>query len=304
MVQLRRVRDLNVVGLDGQPAFVSGASGLVRAGAFFHVISDDALCLASFRVEGLLAGTLTRIADGELPLEAADRKSRKPDFEVLLALPPTAENRFGSLLALGSGSRPNRRRGVRIELSDRGQPIAQEGLDLAPLFAAFDGTFTETNIEGAVIIGSDLLLFQRGNAGSPVNAILALPWEEAFAAIDAGTAVPRPAIREVDLGVIDGVPLAFTDATLAGGKILFSAVAERTANAYDDGEVAGSAIGLLDRDGRVERLSRLSPAAKIEGIEAQLVDGRLQIALVDDADDPSRPSQLFAATMTIKEQER
>jgi hypothetical protein len=47
MIEFTRLRDLDTVSPDGSPGFVSAASGLVRAGAFLHVVADDDLHLAS-----------------------------------------------------------------------------------------------------------------------------------------------------------------------------------------------------------------------------------------------------------------
>ena len=277
---------MDVIGPDGRAAFVSAASGLVRAGAYFYVVADDALHLASFLVDDPRPGRLTQILDRKLPVSAIERKKRKPDFEALVALPGSREYPFGSLLALASGSRPNRRRGVLIGLDRNGEPVTTKIVDLSHLFASFGGKFEETNIEGALVRDGKLLLFQRGNAGSPVNAILTFPLERALSALVREGPIPAPVIRHVELGQVEGVPLSFTDAALAGDVIVFSAVAERTANAYDDGTLVGAVVGTLTPDGRVDRCEALVPLVKVEGIEANASGDAVRIALVTDADDP------------------
>lgn len=302
MVRITRLRDLDIIEPDGQRSFVSAASGLVRAGGYFHVVSDDELYLASFSVNGEQPGQLLRILDGHLPEDATARKKQKPDFEVLLALPPNAKNPDGALLALGSGSRPNRRRGVIITLGADGKALASHTLDLTPLFTPLDAKLKETNIEGAAILGNEFLLFQRGNAGAAVNAIVAYPLDETLKFLaDPTVALPAPDIRRVDLGAAKGVPLGFTDAAaLPDGRIVFSAAAEASSNAYDDGALAGAVIGLMDSTGVILSKRPLSPVVKVEGIAARLNGESIYLNLVTDADDPKIAASLYEVTLSLK----
>ncbi len=118
------------------------------------------------------------------------------------------------------------------------------------------------------MVGKDLLLFQRGNTGATgdpersegpsgatrhkdrLNAVIRTGLAQALAALRKGTGKLAFRLQPYDLGAIDGVPLGFTDAApLPGGAVLFTAAAEATDNAYDDGACRGSAIGLLDARG-------------------------------------------------------
>lgn len=62
-------------------------------------------------------------------------------------------------------------------------------------------------------------------------------------------------ITQYDLGWMEGVRLSFTDATLVRSGILYSAAAEDSPDAVLDGEVAGSALGLI-QEGEPERLTQ------------------------------------------------
>lgn len=302
IVRITRLRDLDVIESDGQRSFVSAASGLVRAGDYFHVVSDDELYLASFSTNGERPGRLLRILGGHLPEEAAARKKQKPDFEVLLTLPPDVKNPDGALLALGSGSRPNRRRGVIITLGADGEALSGSALDLTPLFTPLDAKLKETNIEGAAILGNEFLLIQRGNAGAAVNAIVAYPLDAILKFLaDPTVALPAPDIRKVDLGTAKGVPLGFTDAAvLPDGRIVFSAAAEASSNAYDDGALAGAVIGLMDRTGTILTKRQLSPMVKVEGVAARLNGDSIHLNLVTDADDPKIAASLYEAILSPK----
>lgn len=303
MIALVRFRDLDVVSNEDRPAggFVSAASGLVRVGDFLHVVADDDLSLATFRLGDPDPGRLLPMLPGVLPPGPAERKKAKPDFEALVALPPMENHPHGALLAMGSGSRPNRRRGVLMELGRNGTPLATRPVDLSTLYRSCEDAFDELNIEGAVVRDDRLLMFQRGNAGNPLNAIVSLPLVDALAALDPGSSdrSPTPAIRIVDVGTMAGVPLAFTDAAIVDGMIVFSAVAEDTRNAYDDGPLAGAAVGIVDPTGAVLRLEAIDPPVKVEGIDAVRDGDLLRLTLVTDADDPAKPAGLFTATLPI-----
>ncbi|MGQ0799340.1 MAG: DUF6910 family protein [Pseudomarimonas sp.] len=76
--------------------------------------------------------------------------------------------------------------------------------------------------------------------------------------------------------------------------------AENSSDTYNDGPCAGVAIGVLGREGELQRLERVAPAQKIEGISARQAGDVLQLLLVTDADDATVPSQLLAADFTCE----
>jgi hypothetical protein len=103
-------------------------------------------------------------------------------------------------------------------------------------------------------------------------------------------------VLNVDLGMVDGVPLSFTDgAPLPDGRIVFSAVAENAQDTYHDGPCTGAAIGIIGTDGKVAALHRLEPVQKVEGVHATLQGDRIQLLLVTDADDAGIPGKLLSA---------
>jgi len=274
------LRRLTLAG--GRP--LSAASGLVCDGGRAWVIGDDLLHLACF-ADATSPGRLAPLLPGRLPADAAARKATKPDFECLFAW-------RGGLVAFGSGSRPNRRTGV--VRNRRGECRA---FDLEPLHAPLRARLGAINIEGAFVQGGRLLLLHRGLDGAAPNTIATWP-EAALAAVVAGRAhrLAPPALRAVDLGRQRGVMLAFTDATpLADGRWLFAAAAEATRDSYADGAVLGSAIGLVDDQGRLQ-MRTVRGRHKIEGLAARPApDGSLQLAMVTDNDDPSQPAWLLGA---------
>jgi hypothetical protein len=280
--------------------FLSAASGLVRLGRRHYVIADDEQHLGVFDPASGGPVQLVRLFDGDLPESAKKRKKKKADLESLLLLPPLPRCPGGALLTLGSGSRPNRRRGALLGLDTVGALLGPvRVIDLGPLYESLGRRFAEVNIEGALIFGDDLTLLQRGNKGGP-NATIRYAWRdiEPWLLGDADPPEPRR-VREYDLGQVDGVPFGFTDATLLpdGSGWLFSAVAEDIDNAFDDGACLGAVIGIVGSDGALRTMQELAPRRKVEGIEARPVQGKVVLGMVTDADDPEQASEYGVATL-------
>ena len=282
-------------------SFLTAASGLVRMGRRHYVVADDEQHLGVFDPATGGPVQLVRLFDGDLPESAKKRKKKKADLETLLLLPPLPRCPGGALLTLGSGSRPNRRRGALLGLDAAGALLGQvRVIDLEPLYASLGRRFDEVNIEGALISEDDLMLLQRGNKGGP-NATIRFAWREIEPwLLGEADDAPQPrVVREYDLGKVDGVAFGFTDATALpeGGGWLFSAVAEDTDNAFDDGACSGAAIGIIGADNELRMMQNLTPRRKVEGIEARLVQGKVVVGMVTDADDPDQPAEYGTATL-------
>jgi hypothetical protein len=197
----------------------------------------------------------------------------------------------GSLLAFGSGSRPNRERGFVVQLDAQGIPGAVRVLDLAPLYRQLHGRFADLNIEGAFVSGGDLCLLQRGNRGGSPNASIRVRFDGFAAWLQGQAPAPGARMQVMSLPDVDGVPYGFTDgAALPDGGWLFSAVAEDTRDSFGDGGCMGSAIGRVSAAGELAGFLPLHGAPKVEGI-ARVGEDRL--LLVTDADDPVQASALL-----------
>lgn len=271
----------------GQP-HLSAASGLVCAHGRAYVIGDDEQHLALYRNRAG-EGELHRLVGGNLPRDAAARKRRKPDFEALALLPG------GELMALGSGSRPTRERGVVVAINARGTPRSPGRVfGLAPTYAALRRRLGSLNIEGAFVLGRELVLLQRGHAGAPANLAVHYRLRDWLTLVAGQGAALQPlALRGYGLGHIDGVPLAFTDGcALPGGGWAFSAVAEDSTGSYADGPCLGSAVGVVGRDGALKCLRRLATPDKVEGVAVLGLRGGRALFMVSDADDPAVASCL------------
>lgn len=295
----RKVADLSLESslFPGGPLHLSAASGLAAHGRRRFIVPDDGLHLAWYE-DYSRPGKLVPLFDRpELPLDPDERKEVKPDLESLTLLSE-------GLLALGSGSKPNRRRGVFLPLGPGGEPSIQgrREVDLTPLYRELERSLPDLNIEGAAPANDCLRLVNRGNSSRCGNAVIDLDLEGVKASIREGRPLSGElirAIRAVDLGTVPGptrpVPFTFTDLVgLPDGRCVFTAAAEDTEDPVEDGKNLAAAVGILNPDGTVSRTYRLGYEDKIEGIHAELqADGGIRLELVTDSDRPEVPAEVL-----------
>ena len=300
-----------------RPGHVRAASGLASVGRRIAVIQDDAnfVALVDPATGEAEAIVLAPGHEGRRQFDdARGNKAHKLDLE---ALATVVDGAATLLLAFGSGS--SARRESVLVLEDAARADATPRLVHLPrLYAALraHGAFagSELNVEGALQVGDALRLFQRGNGAAigdvaAVDATCDLPLRALLAHLAAPDATDPPAPRDVvqyDLGALSGTRLSFTDAALAreprdaaGPRaILYVASAEASPDAVRDGDVAGSAVGVIEeRDGATSaRWAELCDgdgpvALKVEGIAPHPTSPDRAWVVVDvDAHD--RPSEL------------
>jgi hypothetical protein len=303
MLPLKKLRDLDLAKppQPDRPPHLSAASGLVRTGAHLYVIADDELSLGTFGTDHKKPGELFALLAGELPLDTADRKDAKPDFESLLKLPPFPGFDYGALVAFGSGSKKKKRHLAVVAGLD-GESVVRGGVvpfDLAEMYRPLHGEFARLNIEGALVFGDELRFFQRGNRKDRANAIIRCKLPPVLEAIGLGRGIPALdilAIVPVELSEIDGLPLTFTDAAIIDdGSMVFSSAAEDTEDNYNDGPCAGSAVGIVGPQGNLIFLEQVDANVKLEGIALLESGEAIELLLVSDADDPNVAASLFSA---------
>jgi hypothetical protein len=254
---------------------VSGGSALVRVGSNrLLAVHDDAFRVSLIALPSLAVTPLVLEGEG-----VALPKASKPDFEAAVTTPD------GIVHLLGSGSTAKRCKIARIDPARSSASL----LEHPSLYSAVEQALASgerPNIEGAVVIGESLRLFNRA-AGRTQNASIDVP----LAAL-AGEAPQILAMRTFDLGSLDGIALGFTDAAvLSGGRVAFVAAAEDTPDAIADGPVTGSVVGLIEnadrgaaRWARLEETGDAPCGRKVEGLA---IDADLRAAwLLTDSDDP------------------
>lgn len=293
-------------GLD-RPGHVRAGSGLAWVGGVLAAIQDDANFVA--RIDPATGHVHpVPLPAGEGGLRQFDdvrgNKRFKLDLEACTAVPDGQGGEM--LLAFGSGSSARRERILRV--ADLAAPHPYVELREAITFyarlrdaAEFAGS--ELNVEGAVWRGGHVLLLNRGNGAAtdgrlPVDATCEVGWDALLGYLDGrgGQLAPGPeSIVQYDLGRIEGSRLTFTDALAAGGALVYTATAEASPNAVDDGPVAGSALGVIGADGEA-RWTELRSAdgtrfeGKVEGVARGTRPGTVYVIV--DRDDPDRPSEL------------
>lgn len=294
------------------PAHVRAASSIRLWGNRLLVVQDDVSALAITGAERASVVLLPTSALGERSFdEQRGNKARKLDLEASIVLPD------GRVVAFGSGSTRARER--IVVLTRAGVTFLHDGNALyAALRACAEFSGSELNIEGAVVVGEVLRLFQRGNGAVvdgalPINATADVTLAAFVEWLEGGG--PAPVLSNVvryDLGRINGVPWTFTDATVVPGLgdggtqepgVVFVGAAEDSPDTYRDGEVLGSCIGVLagehtevlpveDESGNLAKL-------KLEGIEYKPSSAG-SFWVVADMDDPTAPALLAEVTIEAR----
>jgi len=302
-VQVEGVRPLRFD--DGTP--VRAASALAPLGGGWLVAQDDATHGAWVRGDRVERLRLLPPVEGlETFSEAEGTKHLKPDLEAACGL--LLDSGAPGVLLLGSGSTERRRRMVLV--SDTEQPDVASR-DLGPLYDAVQQALGvpdgQLNLEGVARNGSVLRWFQRGNlaAGVPSGSVdvdLTALVAALLGELDpADIRIKDP--RTYELGAVGGVGLAATDAVaLPGGRVLLSAAAEDTPDAYRDGEVVAAALTLVDGDAVLDLVALPEVdgvVQKVEGLGVvELLDDGARLLAVVDADDPLAPSAELALRVT------
>lgn len=292
-----------------RPAHVRAASSLARVPAGIAVVQDDAnfVALIDVATAGVTAIDLPRGRDGARQFDDDRGNKRwKLDFEACFAVESGAGTR---LVVLGSGSSPLRERIVVVDWSAAGEvrvrPV-EGGAWFAGLRQAWDQVGASINVEGAVVLRGHIRLLSRGTGRAQagkraLNSTCDIDRSALLAYLDAPLSQPPPPPLNVwryELGRVDDIALGFTDATPWRDTWLYAATAEDTADAVDDGQVAGSVIGVVHPDGN-SRWAVVTGAdgrrlnGKIEGIAVDPRDSARLLAVLD-ADDPALPSVLCA----------
>lgn len=282
------------LGEQDVPGHVRAASAVRRSAERLVIVQDDVNVLVLHHGTDIGAILLPAGEGGLRTFEARrGNKRAKMDLEACASFPD------GRLVAFGSGSTRDRERLVVLAPGDTIRVV--DGPELyARLRAETSFAGSELNVEGALVVGDVLRLFQRGNGAptrglSPVNATLDLSLAEFIQWLDTGSAVPAlHNVIQYHLGHARDVPFTFTDAALmADGRVAFLACAEASPDTYQDGEVLGCRFGIIDetsvRMGPIVGPDGSAVNLKLEGIEScPGADGSFDV--VADMDRPDEPA--------------
>lgn len=301
-----------------RPAHVRAGSGcafvdIPTVGRRLCVVQDDANFIAVVDVAASKGGGVC-VGAIELPAQNGMRqfdklrgnKAMKLDLECASAV--VVDGKPG-LLAMASGSTDARMLFVLTTFGVDGSPTVQPlpaGAFFKRLQNNKDFAGDELNVEGMIIDGDRVRLFNRGNgAGDAVDAVGEVSLRALLAHLHDPLAIAPPALtnlRAVDLGAIGGTRLTFTDAARhPDGRTLFLCAAEASPNTYDDGEVKGTAIGVLADDGSVKIVPLVDERGrpltdKVEGLAVDPSDPK-RAYIVVDKDSPTEASELLTVRL-------
>lgn len=235
---------------------IPSGSGIVLHHDALFIVGDDAAYLyrigfTSNKVERFILGkyntTIHRII-----------KAEKADYE---AATIGAINGKEYLFAFGSGSKiPQRDSLLMIALDD---PAIQKICSLKSLYEYFRKE-TQTNpdqwnIEAAAVSDNKLILFNRG-----INKMIIIRWSE-FVEYLNNQKLPAAESFNIELPSHNNHLARISGAcTFGNNDILFCASIEDTKDWYNDGEVLGSYIGLIDM--RTKKLKVILPVKTENGL--------------------------------------
>lgn len=260
-------------------------SGIAKSGNGYYVIGDDSPYLY-FLNESFEVISKTLISDHQNFNGKRIIKSEKADFETLELI---NEN---ELVIFGSGSKsPQRDVFVRVFLNEK---ITIEKYNLSTFYNHLRDLLilknSELNIEATAFHDGQLYLFNRRK-----NIIFKFDYEQFLSFIKEESAVPAIETYEYFLPKIKQVEAGFSGATILKNqcKIIFTASVENTDDPYEDGEILGSFIGMIDLsndtvsdDFECCKLLNGEEQYKVESvtIDEEIGIGKTKIILITDDD--------------------
>ncbi|WP_136668652.1 hypothetical protein [Flavobacterium sp. H122] len=256
---------------------IGAASGIVHYNNALFLISDNSGYLFEY---DLIQNQMNRhllIADASVNIE----KKRKPDFEAITL-------RENELHVFGSGSTINRNKKVIFNIDT--EEITE--VDYSEIYQKIKSQFQfsddDLNIEGALYYSEKLYLFQRGNGLTAKNGVFTITNKDI-------------AFKHLQLPKIEHVETSFTDAILIEDKIYFLAAAEDTISTYEDGEVLGTIMGIMNPETHeVLKYIQLSPTHKLEGLTLfEKQENQLTFLLCEDNDTEDLNATIYKLTLKI-----
>lgn len=266
---------------------ITGASGLVKCGGYYYALGDDSPYLFKLNNEfDIISKYPIQVIDrdfgkGQIP------KDQKPDFE---AFEVVGEN---EMIGFGSGSKsPERDQCIRIML---GNPTSIKRYNLTRFYGELKAMEIvkghELNIEAAAYANKMLYLFNRGK-----NIIFSLDYQKLLSFLNGDSTSLEIYGDKFDSPYVGGIPSGFSGATVdhSSSTMIITSSVENTNNAYDDGEVLGSFIGLFPIiKGKITAPARWTPVEyqglplKVESvvIDRRLAHSSLELVLTVDNDD-------------------
>lgn len=278
---------------------IPSASGMAKMKHDFFVIGDDSPFL--FRLDrdfNLISKSL--INSAEKMVGSTIPKIGKADFEAMEMVSDT------ELLILGSGSKsPMRDVCVKVIL---GEEITNEEYDISLFYESLKNLEImkgyELDIEALAFKNNMLYLFNRGR-----NIIFSVSYMKFIDYCKTGKNIPEVQSQLLALPKLKNLEAGFSGATAVEGLpyFIFTAAVEDTPNAYDDGEILGSFLGIMRLEDGVFKNNFFiqeipSPGfpLKVESVVVDKIISSTQNEVVLVTDNDGQPSQILRAKLTFK----
>jgi hypothetical protein len=258
---------------------IGAASGIVFHNNSLFIVSDNSGYLFEQKLDSPQLLKHPLVENTSVNIE----KKRKPDFEALTL----KEN---ELHVFGSGSTQNRNRRITFDLKTNKSVETDFSETYKKLKTQAHISDDDLNIEGALYYQNNLYLFQRGNGLNAQNGIFSIDTNQ------------NAKYHPIKLPKIKHVETSFTDAILFENKIYFLAAAEDTVSTYDDGEVLGTVIGIMNPDTlEIEKTIQLSPTHKLEGLTVFEKDNDgITFLLCEDNDTEDLNATIYKVKINFK----
>lgn len=279
---------------------IPSASGIVQIENVLYVIGDNSAWLYQLDALYEVKQKYTLL---ENSTDSILSKASKPDFEAMTSF--EIDNEM-NLLIFGSGSKsPERDVLVRVQFKDS---IRSKVYDLGILYDSLRNSkylnSESLNIEAAATIGNTLYLFNREH-----NLVFEYVLDEILGFLEGQNELPLHKIVLINLPKINGLSAKFSGASAIedSHQLVFTASVENTPNTYDDGEIVGSYVGVINiedlKDGYQSpcvliRNDLKNLPIKVESVEVlEVIDiNTLKLALVTDSD--GGESELLIGNLT------
>ncbi|CAM3313754.1 DUF6929 family protein [Zobellia roscoffensis] len=264
---------------------VPSASGITKSGDSFYVVGDDSPYLFEVKGDGEILNKTAIYSTALLEGNRLD-KVKKPDFEAL----ETINN--NEILAFGSGAKsPERDIFLHIYTKDsvsiKTYQITEFYDNLRKHSILKDA---HLNIEGVALYHKNIYLFNRGK-----NVIFNFVYSDLLDFLENRKPFPAFTTMAYELPKIDGYQSGFSGATILEDEnlVIFTASVEKTGTAYNDGEIAGSFIGVIpivngtfSKQYRVAPIPNSDEPLKVESVTVanKIAHNKFEVALVTDDD--------------------
>lgn len=239
---------------------IPSASAVEVVNGNIYIVGDDSAFLYVLKYDLTLLDkiALYEAKDQDI-VENRILKKKKADLECIAKF---NINGYAHLLILGSGSKsPRRDIAYLVKLPT---PYNKKHLvwsvSLVKWYSFLrmnedvTGPSGVLNFEAAAATENYMYLFNREN-----NAVLRFDLVEFVEFIQGHTdGIPFPTVISSDLPAIENIRSGFSGADYFDHTLFFTAAAENTSNAIDDGAIMGSAVGILSFNGEEKTRGKIT----------------------------------------------